>query len=67
MRIKLIIIIIKAKSYICELHKGDKKNNLICQPWHACPPVGEGDWGGVGPGERLTRGFIVSLTNNNSN
>ena len=37
--------------------------NLIGLPWHACAPVGKGDWSLVGPGKRLV-GMVHCEFNN---
>ena len=42
-----------------------KNYNLIDLPWHACAPVGKGDWSGIGPGECLARRLTVNLTTRN--
>ena len=42
-----------------------QNNNLLGLPWHACAPIGKGDWGCVRPGKSLVRGFTVSLTTKN--
>ena len=43
----------------------DQKIILFGLPWHACAPVGKGDWGGIGPGECLARRLTVNSTTRN--